>query len=186
MATTDHAGHTAGTEVPGGAHAKGVFPPFDSTSFAPQLIWLALIFGALYLLMSKLALPRVEGILVARRSRIAGDLDEAASMQSKAQAASHAYDKTLADAKAKAQTMAQQMRDELAAKSAAERKALESDLNGKLVTAETSIAATKAQAMTHVAEIATQAAADIVSHITGKPADPAAIARAMAATKTTG
>lgn len=182
MAETDH-GHTAGTEVPGGAHAKGPFPPFDPATFAPQLVWLALIFGALYLLMSRVALPRVENILESRRSRIAGDLDDAAEMQQKAQAAGAAYEKTLADAKAKAQGMAQQMRDQLAAESAAKRKTLEEALNAKLADAERAIGATKSQAMTHVAEIATTAAAEIVAQITGKPADQQKIAQAIAAVK---
>lgn len=182
MATTDQ-GHTTGTEVPGGAHAKGVFPPFDSSTFAPQLIWLALIFGALYLLMSRIALPRIENILEARRSRIAGDLDDAADMQRKAQAAGAAYEKTLADAKAQAQTMAQKTRDQLAAEAAARRKTLEDELNGKLVDAERSIAASRAQAMTHVTEIAVGAAGEIVAQITGKPADAQAIARAVASAR---
>ncbi len=182
MATTDH-GHAAGTEVPGGAHAKGPFPPFDPATFAPQLIWLALVFGALYLLMSRVALPRIETILETRRARIAGDLDDAAEMQHKAQVAGLAYDKTLSDAKAKAQTMAQQMRDQLATEANAKRKSTESELNAKLIEAERGIAATKAQAMSHVTEIATAAAADIVAHLTGKPADAQQIAQAIAAAK---
>jgi F-type H+-transporting ATPase subunit b len=155
MATTDH-GHKAGTEVPGGAHAKGPFPPFDPATFAPQLIWLALVFG---------------------------DLDDAAQMQQKAQTAGLAYDKMLGDAKAKAQTMAQQMRDQLAAEANAKRKTIEDELNTKLSEAERGIAATKAQAMSHVTEIATSAAADIVAHLTGKPADAQQIAQAIAAAK---
>ncbi len=182
MATTDH-GHKAGTEVPGGAHAKGPFPPFDPATFAPQLIWLAVVFGTLYLLMSRVALPRIESILETRRARIAGDLDDAAQMQQKAQTAGLAYDKTLSDAKAKAQTMAQQMRDQLAADANAKRKTIEDELNAKLSEAERGIAATKAQAMSHVTEIATSAAADIVAHLTGKPADAQQIAQAIAAAK---
>jgi F-type H+-transporting ATPase subunit b len=182
MAETDN-GHAAGTEVPGGAHAKGAFPPFDPHTFAPQLVWLAIIFGALYLLMSRVALPRVENILETRRARIAGDLDDAADMQQKAKDAGVAYEKTLADARGKAQTMAQQMRDQLAAESAAKRKALEDQLNAKLAESERSIGATKSQAMTHVTEIATTAAAEIVAQITGKPADAQKIAQAVAAAK---
>ena len=182
MATTDH-GHTAGTEVPGGAHAKGPFPPFDPATFAPQLIWLAVVFGALYVLMSRVALPRIENILETRRARIAGDLDDAAEMQQKAQSAGLAYDKTLSDAKAKAQTMAQQMRDQLAADATAKRKTIEDELNAKLAEAERGILATKTQAMSHVTEIATAAAADIVAHLTGKPADAQQIAQAIAAAK---
>ncbi len=184
MATRETAtSTTAHTEAPGG-HAKGPFPPFDPNVFAPQLIWLALTFGALYLLMSRIALPRIESILEARRARIANDLDDASSMQGKAQAAGAAYEKTLADAKAIAQATAQATRDKLAADSAAKRKMLEDQLNAKLADAERSIAGTKAQAMSHVGEIATATAARIVSHITGKPADTAKIAAAIAATKT--
>ena len=119
---------TAHTEAPGG-HAKGPFPPFDPAVFAPQLIWLALVFGALYLLMSRIALPRIENILEARRARIAADVDEAAAMQAKAQAAGASYEKTLADAKAQAQASAQATRDKLAADSAAKRKTLAEDIN---------------------------------------------------------
>ena len=53
----------------------------------------------------------------------------------------------------------------------------------KLSEAERGIAATKAQAMSHVTEIATSAAADIVAHLTGKPADAQQIAQAIAAAK---
>jgi F0F1-type ATP synthase membrane subunit b/b' len=124
---------TAHTEVPGG-HAKCPFPPFDPNVFAPQLIWLALTFGALYFLMSRIALPRIENILEARRARIAADVDDAASMQGKAQAAGAAYEKTLADAKASAQATAQSTRDKLAADSAAKRKTLEDRAYDELVT----------------------------------------------------
>ena len=75
------------------------------------------------------------------------------------------------------------MRDKLAAESATKRKSLEDQLNAKLADAERAIAATKAQAMSHVSEIATTAASDIVTHITGKPADAQKIAAAIAATK---
>src|SRR4051812_3253760 len=102
----EHDAPTAGTQVPGDAGHAEVFPPFDTTHFMSQLLWLALTFGALYLLMSKLALPRVAGILQNRQAKITGALDRAAAMQKQADEAGHAYDRTLADAKAKAQALA--------------------------------------------------------------------------------
>src|SRR5437763_16775065 len=66
---------TSTEHIPAGEHGSK-FPPFDAQTFASQLFWLALIFIALYLLMSRVALPRVGSILEQRRGRIEGDLAE--------------------------------------------------------------------------------------------------------------
>jgi F-type H+-transporting ATPase subunit b len=169
----------AGTEVPGGGH-EGAFPPFDSTHFASQLIWLAITFGLLYLLMSKIALPRVAGILKDRGDKIASDLAAAKAAQAQAEAAQVEHDKTLAEAKAKAQAVGQDAHQALAAESDIKRKALEADLNAKLATADAQIAEMKARAMANVDGIAKEAAASIIEQITGKAADPQKIAAALA------
>ena len=62
--------HGAHTEVPG---HKEPFPPFNKETYASQLVWLVITFVALYVVLSKLALPRIEGIIEGRRNRIAGD-----------------------------------------------------------------------------------------------------------------
>jgi F-type H+-transporting ATPase subunit b len=162
------------------AHVEHDFPPFDAHNFAPQIIWLVLTFGALYLLMSRIALPRVEGILQTREAKISGDLDAATTMRGQADDAAAAYEKTLAEAKARAQATAQDMRDKINAESETRRKSLEAELNAKLDAAEKQIAATRAQAMTSVTAIATEAAEAIVKQITGRAADPADVAAAVA------
>ena len=178
----DHAehSHAASTQVPP-SEGSGSFPPFDSANFAPLLVWLVLTFGALYLLMSKIAMPRVEGILKNRRGKIDGDLGIANTKREEADHAAADYQKTLADAKTRAQALAQETHVALAAETEAKRRVLEADLAGKLAAAEAQIEATKAKAMGNVDQIARDAAAAIVEHITGKPADPAAIAAAFVA-----
>jgi F-type H+-transporting ATPase subunit b len=175
--------HAAGTETPGHAAAQSDFPPFDPQYWAPQIIWLAIVFGALYLLMSRIALPRVSGILEMRRAKIEGDLATAHKARADADLAAAAHDKQLADARAKAQETAQQTQARLTAEGDAKRKALEADLNAKLAAAETQIAATKTRAMTNVEEIARDTATAIVEHITGTPADRNRIAAAVTALK---
>lgn len=61
-------------EIPADEHSVGTFPPFDGETYASQILWLAITFGLLYWIMSKVALPRLSGILEDRRDRIAGDL----------------------------------------------------------------------------------------------------------------
>ena len=179
----EHDTHSTGTEVPDSAGHADVFPPFDTTHFSSQLLWLVITFGALYLLMSKIALPRVKGILDNRQNKISGDLDKATAMQKQAVEAGKAYERTLADAKGKAQALGQETAAQLAAETETKRKALDADLNAKIAAAEAQIVDTKARAMGNVDEIAREAAAAIVQHLTGQTPDAGAIASAVAAAK---
>jgi F-type H+-transporting ATPase subunit b len=160
------------------------FPPFASENFPSQLLWLAISFGALYLVMARIALPKLGAVIEARKARIAKDLDDAAAMQQKANAAAAAHEKTIADARANAQALAQEARDKLAAEAAVKRRGLEAELASKLAAAETQIAATRAQAMSNVETIAREAASAIFQRLLGRPANPEAVAQAVASAKT--
>ena len=164
-----------------GGHETGVFPPFDPATFASQLLWLAITFGALYLLMSKVALPRIGGILEDRKARIDADIAAADASRQQTDAAIAAYEAALAAAKAKAQGIANESREAIQADIAAKRTAVETDLAGKVSIAEARIATTKAEALTHVDEIATETAQAVVNQLVGDvPADSvrAAVAKA--------
>jgi F-type H+-transporting ATPase subunit b len=174
---------TTQAEVGHQAGAHAAFPPFDASTFLSQIVWFFIAFGFLYWFMSKRALPQIGAVIEARKARIARDLDEATAMQVEADKAAAAHEKTLADARAKAQSLAQAARDQLSAESNAKRKELEDELAMKLAEAERQIEATRARAMTSVAEIAREAAAAIVERLAGRPADPAAIARAVESVK---
>jgi F-type H+-transporting ATPase subunit b len=181
MASNEQENHIAGTGTPAsGGHGETSFPPFDPVNFTPMLIWLSLSFGLLYLLMSKIALPRVESILHARADKIAKDIGEANAFRARSEEAAAAHDKTIADAKAKALALAQETHTRLTAETEANRLALEAELNARIAASETQILEMKAKAMGNVEAIASEAAAAIVQRITGQPADPTAIARAIA------
>jgi F-type H+-transporting ATPase subunit b len=159
------ANETAHTEVPGGQPHN--FPPFDRQTFPSQLLWLAVTFVTLYLLMAKIALPRVGGILELRTQRIGGDIAEARRLKEESDAAIAAYEKALAEARARAQAMVGDARQKQAADTEAARKALDTQLNARIAEAERAIADTKATAMVNVRGIATEAAAAIVERLVG-------------------
>ena len=173
---------STGTEATPSSEHGGGFPPFQKETFGSQLLWLAITFGALYLIVSKLALPRVGGIIADRRARIAGDLAEAARMKEAADAAIASYEKSLAEARAKAQMIAAQTRDRISAEAETRRKEVEASLHAKLAAAEQTISATRMAAMANVQGIAKEAAIAIVARLTGKaPAEEAAAAAVKAA-----
>ncbi len=168
--------HQAGTEAPGGESA---FPPFDPKTYPSTIFWLLITFGLLYLTMSRHALPRIQSILKSRSERIHGDIAAAHKMRDEAKAAAEAYEKTLQEARVRSQQLAAETRYAVKLEQDNKRKSLELDLNGKLASAEQRIADMKADAMSNVGQIATEAASAIVQHITGTPADPDAVAKAI-------
>lgn len=151
--------------------AQSAFPPFDTSTFGSQLFWFAIVFGVLYWLSSKVIVPRVGGIIEERADRIARDLDEAAQMQAKAEAAGEAYEKALADARANAQNIARETRENLNAASDARRKQVEADLAAKLVQSEKRVETMKTKAMANVETIASDTVGMLVEKLIGsKPA----------------
>jgi len=163
--------------APGGeAHHEGVFPPFQTENFAPQLVWLVLIFGFLYILMSRLALPRVGGIIENREKKIAADLDASRELQAKAQAAAAANDENLRLRREEAQAIGREAQQKIADEASARRARAEADAAEKIRAAEARIASAKSSALANVEEIALDAAASIVEKLTGAPADRGALA----------
>lgn len=160
------------------------FPPFDATTFPSQLLWLAISFGLLYLLMSRVALPRIGRILEERHDRIADDLEEAVKHRTESEAAQAAYEKALNEARTKANTIAGETRDRLAADFDTNRKSLEADLAAKLTAAEQRIASTKSDAMSHVRGIAVDTTQAIVNTLIGSTPASADVERAVDAALT--
>jgi F-type H+-transporting ATPase subunit b len=167
---------TTGATPPG---AKAAFPPFQTETFASQLLWFALAFGLLYWLMSRMALPRIGEILEHRTNRIAADLEEAQRLKDESDAAGAAYEKSLGDARAKAKAIAQETRDALLAESDAKRKVLEAQLAEKIAGSEAAISARTAEAMASVRGIAADAATAIVERLTGKAPERTAVEAAL-------
>ena len=139
-----------------------VFPPFDSTTFASQLLWLAITFVLLYWLVARIAIPRIAGILAERSGRIAGDLAAAEAAKASSEAARLGYEKALADARASGFAIAEAARNDAKAAADVERKGIEADLAGKLAEAEARIAGIKSAALSEVGAIAGEAAEAIV------------------------
>jgi F-type H+-transporting ATPase subunit b len=163
----------AGTEV-AGEHAKALFPPFDPSGFAGQIVWLVLTFGFLYLLMSRAALPRIGGILEQRRVRIEGDLREADRLRQETDRAIASYEAALAEARQRANGIAEETRQSIKSDIDGKRAAVEAELAQKVASAEASIAASKATSLANVDTIAAEIAQALVSQITGEASASAA------------
>lgn len=176
-AHTEVAGH-------GGGHETGAaFPPFDSTTYGSQLLWLAITFGLLYYLMSKVALPRIANILEVRRDRIASDLGEAERLKRETDEAIASYEESLAEARQKAHGIAHTAREEAKSHIDAELAKVEADIAKQLEAADEKITAVKDEAMTEVDAIAQSTTEAILEQIIGSGVAQKDVADAVASAK---
>ena len=160
---------TTHTEVPKG---HGVFPPFDKSTFPSQLFWLSVTFVLLYLLMARVALPRIASILEGRRKHIDDHLAQAQRLKERSDAARLASEMALSEARTHGQNLANEMRAKAAADGEGRLKDADVKLRAQITEAEKAIAAARSVAMTKVRDIATDAARAIVERLAGiAPAD---------------
>jgi F-type H+-transporting ATPase subunit b len=188
MATESEVMQELATDVGGAAveHAGEpgvVFPPFDTTTFASQLFWLAITFGVLYYLMARVIVPRIGGILEDRSDRIVGDLAEASRLKEESERVIETYEAELAEARRKAQAIAEERRAAVNADLAEKRKAAEAGLAGKLAEAETRIHAIRDKALSEVDGIAIDAAEEVVRRLAPVTVDTAEATAAVARVK---
>lgn len=154
-------------------------PQMDVHDFAPQLIWLAISFITLYIIMARVALPRIAMVIEERRDRIAHDIDQAEQLKRKTEEAIAAYEQAIAEARNKAHQIAQKARDDVTAEIAAERAEVEKQLDAKLKKAESRIEKTREKAMSDITEVAGAAAADIVAELIGAKVTKTEVSQAV-------
>ncbi|MES2710425.1 MAG: F0F1 ATP synthase subunit B' [Pseudomonadota bacterium] len=143
-----------------------------------QVVWLFLIFGALYYILSTYALPRVAVVLEHRAARISGDLEAAYSAKAESDAALAALRDATAKARADAQGAIATAAAEATAAAQARAEALGATLNARIAESEAQIERARVAAMGALREVASDTTAGLVNKLTGR-VDDAAIARAV-------
>ena len=139
------------TETSGGEEAATGLPQLDFSTFPNQIFWLVVTLVVIYLILDRVALPRIASVLAERQGTITNDIAAAEDLRAKAAEAEKAYEKALADARAEAQ--------EIAAKARAE---IQADLDKAIAKADAEIAARAAESEKRINEIREGADAAVV------------------------
>ena len=174
MAETSTGAAAAAKSAPG-------MPQLDFSTFPNQIFWLVVTLVVLYLILSRVALPRIATVLAERQGAIQRDLDKAEEMKRASVDAENAYNQALADARAQAH--------EIVAEAKAD---IQKDLDKAIAKADAEIAAKAAESEKAIADIrdsaaksvqavANTAAADIVKAVMPGSGDAKTIKAAVAA-----
>ncbi len=147
-------------------------PQLVFADYAPQVVWLAITFAVLYMILSRLALPGIARTLGDRETRLKGDLGAAERLRAEAEATLAAYQKAMTEARQKAQIEMKQAAAAAAAEAAKRDSAFMAEVNARTKSAEAAIAAAKTSALADVRSMASAAARELVGRLSG--AEPAA------------
>ena len=168
--------HTA-TEA--GHEASGGLPQFEFQWWAGQIFWLLIIFAVLYVLLSKVFLPRLRRVKDERAGTIATAIEAARQVQAEAagqaEVAKAEVEQARATSRATAAAAKARVTDTANARAAEE----EAVVNARIAEAEAAIGKTRDAAMTNVSSIASDTTRAIVEKLTGKAATAAETAAAV-------
>lgn len=160
---------------------SGGLPQFDLSWWPGQMVWMLIIFGVMFVLFSKVFVPRVGGTIDSREGQIAGDIAEARRLKDEAEAQAAAAAAETAEARSRAQRLAADAKAKAQAAAATRQAKEEAKLSEKLAAAEAQVSAARDQAMSHVKGIASDTAKAIVEKLTGLAADAAEVKAALSA-----
>lgn len=155
-------------------------PQFDPVPWPGEIVWALVIFLVIYILISRIFVPRIGRTIGEREDKISGDIGGARRARDEAQAQLDAAAAELAAARVRAQKLAQDAQAQAKAAAAAARAVEEERLGKTVAEAEARIAAARAEALTHVRAIAADAAQAMVQRLSGAPADRAEVDAALA------
>ena len=175
---TEAADAAAPTAVAEAAAASGGLPQLDITTYGNMIFWLLVALAVLYWALSRIALPRIGGVLSDRQAAITGDLMSAEEFKRKAKDAEAAYDKALADARAEAQKIVAANRAEIQAELDAAIAHADAEIAARAVESEKRIGEIRASAIDDARTVAREVTEELVRVFGGKP-DPAQINTAV-------
>jgi F-type H+-transporting ATPase subunit b len=167
-----------GTAAPGHEEGAGGLPQFDVAAWPGQMAWFLIFFVIVFILMTRVFVPRIGGTIAEREGKISGDVAEARRLKEEADAQAAAAEAETAQARAQAMKLGSEARAKAQAGISAKLAEEEAKLAATGAEAEARIAAARDAAMVNVGAIAADTAKAIVQKLTGKAASAAEISSA--------
>ena len=179
MATETHDAAEVAQGAAEAAHGSAPgMPQLDFSTFSNQIFWLAVALVAIYLILSRVALPRIAAVLAERQGTITNDIAAAEDLKAKAVEAENIYNKALADARAEAQRIVAEARAEIQVGLDEAIARADVEISAKAAESVAAIAQIKAGALDSIKSVANDTAAEVVAAFGGKK-DAKAIAAAV-------
>ncbi len=167
------------TDANGANDAVGM-PQLDFATFPNQIFWLVVTLVVIYLILSRVALPRIAAVLAERRGTITNDISRAEELNLKAEEAEKAYQKALADARAEANRIIEKAKADMQEQLDEAMQRADAEIAARTAESEKRIAAIRASAADAVEDVAKDTVREVLSSL-GQPADGRTVNAAVTA-----
>ncbi|WP_134724755.1 F0F1 ATP synthase subunit B' [Paracoccus luteus] len=171
------AAHAAAAGGHDAAAAVGM-PQLDFSTFGNQIFWLLVTLAVIYLILSRVALPRISRIMADRQGLMTSDLATAEDFKRKARDAEAAYDKALANARTEAGKIVAANKAEIDAELKQAIAKADAEISARAVESERRIGEIRASAAQDARTVAQDVAAELVRAFGATP-DAAALDAAV-------
>jgi len=154
-------------------------PQLDPTYWASQAFWLILIFTLLYLVLSKLFIPKIKDSIDDRENKIKDDLDEAQKLKNVAEKKLKEYELTIENAKNEVQKILFESKNKLNSEIQNKKKIFKKEIDAEIENAEKEIENFKKCSLKSISTISEEMTSKVVEMISGEPMNQSSIKAAI-------
>jgi len=150
---------------------SGGMPQLNPEFWISQILWLILTFGALYIVLSKVILPKISDNLESRRSQILENIEIAEKQREESEEKVKEFEKIILNSKLEAKNLFNEARQKVLEDVDKKRSELEKSIEAEIVSAEKEIQSLNSNSLENIKKIATDTSGDLISQLIGQEVD---------------
>jgi len=140
-------------------------PQLNPEFWTAQIFWLILIFSFLYVIISKIFLPKITYSIENRKSRVVNDLDEAQKLKESAEKKLNEYNKIIEESKKEAKKIIEDNRKKLDRDIVSKKQKFNDEIEKEIVAAEKEIIDLKKTSISNINNIAAETSVEVIKQI---------------------
>ena len=158
------------------AAESGGMPQLNPEFWISQIFWLIITFGILFIVLTKVILPRISDNLETRKSQILENIETADKQKEESQKKIDEYEKIILDSKLKAKSYFNEAREKILDDINKKRAALEKDLDEEIIEVEKELSDLKNKSGEKINKIAAETSAELIKELIGEEVNSSSIA----------
>ena len=158
------------------AAESGGMPQLNPEFWISQIFWLIITFGILFIILTKVILPKISDNLETRKSQILENIETADKQKEESQKKTYEYENNILDSKLKAKSYFNEAREKILDDINKKRAALEKDLNEEISEVEKELSDLKQKSGEKINKIAAETSAELIKELIGEEVNSSSIA----------